>query len=130
MKKETGLVISQAAQQLVHMVKGTLTTTSLIVAEEFKKQHKHVLEAIEKLGCPEDFSGPNFRPGSYFDAQSQSRPMYEMTKDGFTLLAMGFTGKKAMEFKLKFLAAFNCKTSIAREEAAVGQVKLLRPQDF
>ena len=49
----------------------------------------------------------NFRQSSYFNLQGKEQPCYEMTKDGFTLLAMGFTGKKAIEFKINYINAFN-----------------------
>ena len=57
------------------------------------------MEAIRKLDCSVDFARSNFRPGSYKDAQNQERPEYLITRDGFTLLVMGFTGDKAMQWK-------------------------------
>ena len=69
------------------------------MAEYFKKQHSHVLESIRKL--LEDkgvFDRSNFRLVNYSDAKGESRSMYEMDRDGYTLLAMGFSGKKAMVF--------------------------------
>ena len=107
MGKETGLVTGNKARNLVHQSGENLTTTSLIVAEVFHKQHGHVIRDIEKLEIPEDVRLSNFGQSSYINDQGKSQPMYEISKDGFTLLAMGFTGKKAMEFKLKFLAEFN-----------------------
>lgn len=82
-------------------------TTSLMVAETFNKQHKDILKSIKTLDIPEDFSERNFAPAGYIDRQGKERPMYEITRDGFTLLAMGFTGAKAMEFKIKYINAFN-----------------------
>ncbi len=78
---------------------GKVTTTSLIVAEVFKKRHKHVIEKIENLDCSEEFNGTNFRPIEYKDKRGRMKPAYELTRDGFTFVAMGFTGKKAAEFK-------------------------------
>ncbi len=83
------------------------TTTSLIIAEVFEKQHKVVLKAIKELEVPSDFSRHNFMPTEYLDVQGKPRPMYNITKDGFSILAMGFTGTKAMKFKLAFLEQFN-----------------------
>lgn len=77
------------------------------IAEVFEKEHKHVMETIRKLDCNEEFNQSNFRPVEYKDAKGEMRPEYLITRDGFTLLAMGFTGKKAMEFKVKYIAAFN-----------------------
>lgn len=84
-----------------------LTTTSLKIAEIFGRQHKHILENIQSLEIPDDFSQPNFRPRKYKDSRGKIQPCYEITRDGFTLLAMGFTGKKAMKFKIDFIKAFN-----------------------
>lgn len=89
------------------LVAGRPVTTSLNVAEVFGKQHQHVLRAIREIDVPEDFAASNFGRGSYLDDNGQARPMYHITRDGFTLLAMGFTGKQAMQFKLAYIAAFN-----------------------
>lgn len=85
------------------------TTTSKQIADVFEKEHKNILSAINSLDIPDNFRGLNFKLSKY---QSQNRngqilPCYEITRDGFTLLAMGFTGKKAMEWKIKFIEAFN-----------------------
>ena len=77
-------------------------TTSLKVAEFFGKRHDNVLRAIERLECSEKFNALNFEVVKYIDQKGQARTMYNMTKDGFTLLAMGFTGKKAL-FGVSFL---------------------------
>ena len=72
------------------------------VAEFFGKRHDNVLRAIERLECSEKFNALNFEVVKYIDQKCQARTMYNMTKDGFTLLAMGFTGKKAL-FGVSFL---------------------------
>lgn len=82
------------------------TTTSKVIADVFGKTHAHVMRDIQNLEIPEDFGKSNFGLSS-FHAGTRDYPMYEMTRDGFTLLAMGFTGKKAMEWKIKFIDAFN-----------------------
>lgn len=86
-------------------------TTSLKVAETFEKKNKHILEAIDQLlkdGVAENSAGPLFMEGTYKHPQNhQTYRMYYMNKDGFTLLAMGFTGKKAMKFKMEYINAFN-----------------------
>jgi len=83
-------------------------TTSLKVAEVFGKEHKHILRDIQKLDCDEDFRESNFGL-SVFKVPNNNKnyPMYEITKDGFTFLAMGFTGSKAAQFKQKYIEAFN-----------------------
>ena len=83
-------------------------TTSLSVSEVFNKQHKHILAKIAEI--PADFREPNFRlteRKAKFGAVVRSEPYYEITKDGFVLLAMGFTGKKAYKFKIEYINAFN-----------------------
>jgi Rha family phage regulatory protein len=86
---------------------GHAVTTSLKVAEVFGRDHANVLKAIKGLDCPDEFSAVNFNGAYYADAQGKSRPMYEMTKDGFTFLVMGFTGPKAAQFKVAFIQRFN-----------------------
>ncbi len=88
---------------------GILTVSSLQVAKDFEKNHRHVTEAISTLieGCAEK-SADLFIEGSYQHPQNkQWYKYYEITRDGFSLLVMGFTGKKALEWKLKYIEAFN-----------------------
>jgi len=84
-----------------------VTTTSLAVARHFGKKHKNIIQAIERLDIPADFNRLNFQPVKYSDEKGQERPMYILTRDGFTLLAMGFTGRAAMIWKIRYLEAFN-----------------------
>lgn len=92
---------------IVKDIKGNAMTTSLDVARVFGKQHKNVLQAIENLDCSEEFSELNFQPTKYKDEQSKKRPMYQITRDGFTFLVMGFRGKKASDFKERYIKRFN-----------------------
>lgn len=90
--------------------KGIPTTTSLKVAEVFGKNHKDVLRRIKGLDCTTDFRERNFAlTHSEIKAGTVVRksPYYEMTRDGWTFLVMGFTGKKAAQFKERFIEAFN-----------------------
>lgn len=82
-------------------------TNSLIVAEVFHKTHDKVLRDIRELGCSQEFRRTNFGESSYTNSQNKEMPMFVMNRDGFTLLVMGYTGKKAMQFKEKYIAAFN-----------------------
>lgn len=86
-----------------------LFTSTLQVAAAFGKRHDRVLRALRSLmsDLPADFNGPNFGVVECFDAKGESRVAYRITRDGFTLLAMGFTGKKAVAFKLAYINAFN-----------------------
>lgn len=81
--------------------KGTPVTNSLLVAEKFEKNHSHVLRDIENLSCSKEFRESNFGLSSYISQQNKELPMYIMTKDGFSLLVMGFTGKEALKLKIK-----------------------------
>ncbi|OOF79100.1 hypothetical protein BKG96_03290 [Rodentibacter caecimuris] len=82
-------------------------TDSLKVAQYFGKRHDNLLQSIKNLGCSEEFNALNFKAVKYADEKGEKRPMYLMTQDGFTLLAMGFTGKKAMQFKEAYITQFN-----------------------
>lgn len=88
---------------------GRPATTSLEVAKFFGKQHQHVIRDISGLtdNCPESFSASNFGRASYLDEQAKNRPMYIIHRDGFMLLVMGYTGKKALALKLAYIEAFN-----------------------
>ncbi len=98
---------------------GTPMVSSLTVAEKFGKKHKNVLQSIESLqkDCPESFNGLNFQPVEYVDAKGETRPMVAMTRDGFSLLAMGFTGAKAVQWKIRFINAFNAMERHILQEA-------------
>lgn len=93
--------------QLIHINNGASFTTSLLIAEKFGKRHRDVLRAIRNLESPSDFNERNFAPVNYIDDKGEPRPMYNITRDGFSFLAMGFTGKDAAGWKVKFLDAFN-----------------------
>lgn len=82
-------------------------TTSLQVAEAFGKQHKNVIQKLESLNCSIEFNQLNFKRVEYMDGKGEKRPAYEMTKDGFIFLVMGFTGQKAAAIKEAYINAFN-----------------------
>lgn len=104
----------------------TAMTSSLDVAEYFGKRHKNVLQAIEMLECSEEFNRLNFQPVKYRDQKGEMRKCYRLTRDGFTFLAMGFTGKKAAKFKESYILAFNeMEKWIKQREAVKGNQPLL-----
>ena len=82
-------------------------TNSVLVAKVFNKEHGKVMRDIANLKCSNDFRVANFGLSSYVNEQNKEFPMYEMTKDGFTFLVMGYTGQKAAEFKEAYINAFN-----------------------
>lgn len=96
---------------------GVAVTTSLKVAETFGKDHSRVLRDIRELSCSEGFRQGNFAESSYINNQNKEMPMIVMSKDGFILLAMGYTGKKAMAFKESYIAAFNAMEKELKEQA-------------
>ena len=91
--------------ELVMMQNKQAVTTSLRVAEVFGKDHKNVIQSIENLAAEK--SAAKFFAEATYDNRGKQYPMYYMNRDGFTLLAMGFTGKKALQFKIKYIQAFN-----------------------
>lgn len=81
--------------------------SSLDVAETFEKRHDDVLKSIRSLECSEDFRLRNFAEIFYEDGYGRKQKAYAMTRDGFTILAMGYTGGKAMKFKEAYIKQFN-----------------------
>ena len=129
---------------------GIPVTTSRAVAEQFGKQHAHVIRSIEELldslrqsnfgvanGENEktetalispaltDFAAQNFLLIEYTDAQGKPRPEYLLTRDGFTLLAMGFTGAKALTFKVAYINAFNRMEQLIKGGVSVATLQNL-----
>ena len=94
-------------KDLVVMKDGVLTVSSLKVAEKFGKAHTVILRSIRNLDCSEEFRLNNFAPSSYTNKQNKTVPCYEITRDGFSFLCMGFTGKEAAKWKEGFIKAFN-----------------------
>lgn len=86
---------------------GRLTVSSLQVAADFGKQHKDVLEKITALRAENSAVTSMFIESAYKAGTGKTYKSYEITRDGFSLLVMGFTGKKALEWKLKYIEAFN-----------------------
>ena len=96
---------------------GNDVTTSLIVAEVFGKEHNKVCRDIENLSCSEQFRVANFGEATFENSKTgQLHKMYEMTKDGFSFLVMGYTGAKAGEFKERFIAEFNKREAMLRSD--------------
>ena len=100
------------AQPELYVQDGIVTTSSLQIAHFFGKRHSHVLRAIKNLlsEMPEGYA-PNFgliqADVDLGNGRTRKTPAYRMTREGFMLLAMGFTGKEALRWKLSFIAAFN-----------------------
>ncbi|CAI2697913.1 hypothetical protein AKUA2103_PHAGE100080 (plasmid) [Apilactobacillus kunkeei] len=105
--------------ELIETRNNQAVTTSLQVAETFGKEHSKVVRDIDNImikGSAKIGDTPMFAKSTYTHPQNhQEYKMYYMNKDGFTLLAMGFTGKKAMQFKLDYIQAFNQMEKVIQE---------------
>ncbi|KAA8689147.1 putative antirepressor [Pseudomonas caricapapayae] len=102
---------SVTSEVSIELVKGQPMTTSVDVGLHFGKLHKNVLRAIEKLECSDEFRRLNFEP-IQIDVdlglgRTRKDPAFRMTRDGFTFLCMGFTGKEAARWKEAYINAFN-----------------------
>jgi Rha family phage regulatory protein len=90
----------------VFAVKNDIFTTSLDIAKNFSKDHKNVLSIIRDAKCSAEFSRLNFKPSNY-EVRGKSYPMFNITKDGFMFLVLGFTGEKAERLRELYIGAFN-----------------------
>jgi Rha family phage regulatory protein len=126
-RKEAHMNKNHALVPVVQIVNNQAITTSTDVSRKFGKHHKHIMETIRKIEMPDDFRESNFQliskqtpmPKGGFRDES----MYNLTRDGFTILVMGFTGKRAMQFKIAYIEAFN------RMEVRLHAKTLPAPQD-
>jgi Rha family phage regulatory protein len=124
-----------SALPMIRLSGDTLVTTSLVISQQFQKQHKDVLKAIANLDCSDEFRQRNFAPTVQYRANPTGgngipSKIYEMTKDGFMYLAMGFTGAKAAQWKERFIAEFNRMADMLNNRPAQfskrGQVAITR----
>jgi len=101
--------------ELINIKNDEAVTTSIQISDVFDKEHSKVLRKIEQIlteaknGLSDSTQkcGECFRRSSYTDASGKRNPMYYINRDGFVFLVMGFTGKKANEWKWKYIEAFN-----------------------
>lgn len=93
--------------QLVHLSGDRLIVTSREISNHFGKRHDDVLKAIKNLDCSREFRLRNFAESVYHNQQNKPQPLYELTRDGFTFLCMGFTGPQAALWKERYIDAFN-----------------------
>lgn len=103
--------------ELVEIRKNQVVTSSRQVAQVFGKLHKHVIESIREILSAENSANKFFCKTSY-TYRGRTLPEYLMNRDGFSLLVMGFTGKKALEWKIKYIEAFNAMEKALREQSA------------
>lgn len=108
---------------LVFIVNNQAVTDSLTVANVFGKEHARVMRDIRELGCSEEFRVGNFAESTYVNSQNKEMPKYSMSKKGFVLLAMGYTGKEAMKFKEAYIEEFE------RMESKLNSPKVLSERE-
>lgn len=102
---------------LVYLKNEEAVCSSLDVAEMFKKKHKNVLRNIDKIVAQNSAAEKMFHFSTRVAADNQEHRICYMNRDGFSLLAMGFNGKEALEWKLKYIEAFNMMETILREKS-------------
>lgn len=104
---------------------GEPVASSRQIAESFGKEHKDVLRAIENIKAQNCALTSMFFETTYTAGTGKAYPMYLMNRDGFTLLAMGFTGKAALEWKLKYIAAFNAMEKQLAQRPQMSRAELM-----
>lgn len=105
------------ANLVIQSPQGRDVTTSLIVAQVFGKEHSKVCRDIENLSCSESFRVANFGEATFENKKTgQNHKMYQMTKDGFSFLVMGYTGDKAGQFKEMFINEFNKREMMLKSD--------------
>lgn len=110
---------------LVIVKENEAVTTSQKVAESFGKKHRNVMQAIKNLTAENSAVKKMFAESTYVNSRGQEWPMFYMNRDGFTLLAMGFNGSKAMGFKLKYIEAFNAMESAINNMRPIDKLRLM-----
>lgn len=105
--------------ELVYLKNDEAVCDSLQVAEKFGKEHKNVLQSIDNLIAENSAVKIMFKISSYKSGNGQSYRKFYMNRDGFSLLAMGFTGREALEWKLQYIRAFNQMENFIRDRIVV-----------
>lgn len=109
-------------QNLVTLIDGIPMVDSKVIADAFGKTHRNVLVDIRKLiSDTGSFGEQSFLLSEYTSLQNKKLPCYMMTRDGFALLAMGFTGKEALAWKIKYIQAFNAMEDALLERSSLMQ---------
>lgn len=116
--------------KLVEVNNEQVVTTSLVVAESFGKEHKNVIQSIENLTAKNPAVRNMFEKSVYTNERNRQYPMYYINRDGFTLLAMGFTGEEALQFKLDFLNQYNRMEEYIRRNDTIVNIGSKKEEDF
>lgn len=104
-------------KDLVSIINNQAVTSSRMVADKFGKRHEHVIDAIRNLLVTDITVTKMFREDAY-EYRGQKFPMFYMNRDGFVLLVMGFKGKKALKWKLEYIAEFNRMENLIYEKGS------------
>lgn len=116
--------------ELVFSSGSKVLTNSVLVAKNFGKEHKNVIRTIRDLMTAQNSAVLGmFEESTYLNEQNKKQPMFVMNRDGFTLLAMGFTGKQAMDFKLDYIGAFNKMEAIIKNNQVAALPDFTNPAE-
>lgn len=110
----------------VTIINGQIRVTSLDIAEKFDKPHDYILKVIKRLltNLPKNFIAVNFYANEYKDSIGRTLPMYQLTRDAFSLVAMGLTGKEALAWKVRYIEAFNVMEKELLKKAEAGKKRI------
>lgn len=122
---KTMTIASTDIMELVQVNNEQVVTNSLKVADVFEKEHRHVLDSIRQILAAENSAARFFYETTY-ENRGKQYPMYLMNRDGFSLLVMGFTGAKAMQWKIKYIEAFNAmEEQLKAQQEPKSQIDIL-----
>lgn len=108
MSNSNNLVVNKKCdRELVYIENNKIFTDSRTIAEVFGKGHDKVLRDIRELKCSEKFRQANFGESTYINKQNKKMPCYILTENGFAMVAMGYTGNKAIQFKERYIEEFD-----------------------
>lgn len=122
------IVTKEQLEKTVKITKSGATVKSNDIAKIFEKQHKNVLKQIRRL--TQDLEATNiatnkyFKDSSYLDSRGKQYPRFELTRKGFDLLVMGFTGTKALKYKVWYIDEFHKKDEIIANDKALAKLHL------
>ena len=122
-------------EELVFVVRNKCVCSSLDLARNFEKKHKTILRSIDNLVAQNCATKNMFHERNYLDERGKEYRCFEMNRDGFTLLIMGFTGQKALDWKLKYIDCFNKMEAVLAEKQSLewqqarAQGKLMRREE-
>ena len=122
--------MSSTSIPTVDLVAGRPVVSSLRLAEHFGKVHKNVIRDIRNVltSVSDDFNRLNFELVEYIDEKGETRPMYNLTRDGFTIVAMSYTGPEAMRMKEAYIRRFNeMERTLAHGPAAAEALPVAQP---